>query len=275
MVVAGFAVGLALCVLPALIGFLILQIKQKRCVLPFVIGMAAFVVSQILLRMPLLSRLPQFGWYVDLSINHYYGYWIFLGLTAGLFEETARWVCLRFFLKKRNRYVDGLSFGLGHGGIEAVLIVGISYLNNLIVSVVWAAGGDLTKTFGIPEAEAGTIAVTFASLGFGDIIIGGVERVLALMMHLGFTMLIFYGVRKGQSVRYWIAAILAHGFVDASIGFWQAAGVQGMALEGILAVYALLLFGWVIWCRKHLPEGLPTDSTVEKEMEEREGTEHV
>lgn len=198
----------------------------------------------------------------------------FLGLTAGLFEETARWVCLRFFLKKRNRYVDGLSFGLGHGGIEAVLIVGISYLNNLIVSVVWAAGGDLTKTFGIPEAEAGTIAVTFASLGFGDIIIGGVERVLALMMHLGFTMLIFYGVRKGQSVRYWIAAILAHGFADASIGFWQAAGVQGMALEGILAVYALLLFGWVIWCRKHLPEGLPTDSTVEKEMEEREGTEH-
>lgn len=238
MAAAGLGIGLLLCCVPAIAGFAVIQIKCKKSVMPFFMGAAAFIVSQLLLRTPLLQLvLPRFEWYVTLSVQNYYGYWIFLGVTAGIFEETARWICFRFLLKKRRRFSDGIVFGLGHGGAEAILIVGISYLNNFIVACVLAGGGNLTQRFGIEEPLASQIAQQFQQLTFWGSMTGAVERILALMMQVGFTMIVFYGVKKGKSLLALPAAILLHGFIDASIGFWQAAGVTGWALEGIFAVY--------------------------------------
>ena len=135
MTAAGLGIGLLLCCIPAIAGFVLIQIKYRKSVLPFFMGAAAFIVSQLLLRTPLLQLvLPRFQWYVAMSVQNYYGYWIFLGMTAGIFEETARWICFRYLLKKRRRFSDGIVFGLGHGGAEALLITGIGYLNNFIVA---------------------------------------------------------------------------------------------------------------------------------------------
>ena len=150
MTAAGLGIGLLLCCIPAIAGFVLIQIKYRKSVLPFFMGAAAFIVSQLLLRTPLLQLvLPRFQWYVAMSVQNYYGYWIFLGMTAGIFEETARWICFRYLLKKRRRFSDGIVFGLGHGGAEALLITGIGYLNNFIVAWVLAGGGNLTQSFGI------------------------------------------------------------------------------------------------------------------------------
>ena len=251
--VTGFGVGLLLCIMPAIVGFLVIQVKNKRSVKPFLLGAAAFIVSQLLLRTPLLQNvLPKFGWYTAMTVSHPFLNWIFLGLTAGIFEETARWICIRFCLKKHRRFSDGVVFGLGHGGAEAILIVGISNLNYFLITFVLASGKSLTQTFGIPEAAAAQVEAGLSGITFSDAVAGGAERVLALLMHVGFTMIVFYGVRRGKSLRYLLAAILIHGFIDASIGFWQAAGVTGWALEGIFAVYVVLLLAWVVWCRKRL-----------------------
>lgn len=250
-VAAGFGIGLLLCVLPAMAGFLVIQVKRKRSVKPFLLGAAAFIVSQLLLRVPLLqSVLPRFSWYTVMTVAHPYWNWIFLGLTAGIFEETARWICIRFWLKKHRRFSDGIVFGLGHGGAEAALTVGITCLNLFLITFVLAGGKSLTEVFGISEAVAAQTEAQLQGMTFFDALAGGAERVLALLLQVGFTMLVFYGVRCGKGLRYLFAAILAHGFVDASIGFWQAAGVGGWALEGVFAVYAALLMVWVVWCKK-------------------------
>ncbi len=173
-------------------------------------------------------------------------------MTAGIFEETARWICFRYLLKKRRRFSDGIVFGLGHGGAEALLITGIGYLNNFIVAWVLAGGGNLTQSFGIEEPLASQIAQQFQQLTFLGSMAGAVERILALTMHVGFTMIVFYGVKRGKSLPALLAAILVHGIIDASIGFWQAAGVTGWALEGIFAVYTAALVVWVFICYKKL-----------------------
>lgn len=250
---AGFGASLLLCLLPAIVGFFMIQVKNRRSVKPFLLGAAAFIVSQLFLRIPLLQIvLPGFVWYTAMTVRHPLLNWIFLGLTAGIFEETARWICIRFWLKKHRRFSDGIVFGLGHGGAEAILVVGISSLNNFLVSFVLASGKSLTQTFGVGEAAAALVEERLSGITFFDAAAGGVERVLALLMHVGFTMLVFYGVRCKKSIRYLFAAILAHGLVDASIGFWQGAGITGWALEGIFAGYAVLLMLWVLWCKKRL-----------------------
>ena len=54
-------------------------------------------------------------------------------VTSGLFEETARWIVLRFWDKNTREWNDGVGFGLGHGGIEALLLFANLFVGNLML----------------------------------------------------------------------------------------------------------------------------------------------
>ena len=47
-----------------------------------------------------------------------WGYALFLGFTAGLFEEVGRYLAFTTILKKRLDWKNAVAFGIGHGGIE-------------------------------------------------------------------------------------------------------------------------------------------------------------
>ncbi len=59
---------------------------------------------------------------------------------AGIFEETGR--LLAFLITKRH-YKDidsAVSYGVGHGGIEAAAVVGLGMLNGVILAVMINSG---------------------------------------------------------------------------------------------------------------------------------------
>lgn len=247
----GIAVSLLICFGLPIGGLLLLQMKYKRSIKPFLLGAAAFFLSQMLIRIPILQYvLPGFRWYLDLQVNHYYGYYIFLGLTAGLFEEAARAVFIRYFMKKERRYSDGVAFGLGHGGIEAMLLAGVSYISMLVTYSMVQTGALTAQSPGMTEALYAQVLAQYSAMTLPAVLMGGVERLLTLVLHIGFTMIVMTGIRKGKTLRYVLAAVLVHGICDASIGFWQAAGVTGYALEGVFAVYALIALGYTLYVRK-------------------------
>lgn len=67
------------------------MVRKKQKLKPFIVGVLVFFISQIMLRLPLLSYVfPNQIWYMRLSLNPYL-YSIFLGLTAGIFEEVGRY----------------------------------------------------------------------------------------------------------------------------------------------------------------------------------------
>ena len=70
--------------------------------------------------------------------------------TAGLFEETGRLVVMLLLLKAFHRLADGLAFGLGHGGLEAMLLVGLTYVSNLVLAVLMNTGGWPRSPTGCP-----------------------------------------------------------------------------------------------------------------------------
>ena len=91
----------------------------------FFAGILSFTVSQLLIRIPLLQYAgKKWEWLMLLPYTSLVLYYGFLGLTAGLFEETGRWAA--FGLMKRRRraldWKDALALGLGHGGVEAVWV---------------------------------------------------------------------------------------------------------------------------------------------------------
>ena len=109
-------------------------IKKKQFVKPFLVGALVFLVSQVVLRMPLLNGVvAKTDWFYNMSVLNPILYAVFLGLTAGIFEEVGRFIGFKTGLKKNRTWYDGIAFGLGHGGIEAILFAGISSIQNLYV----------------------------------------------------------------------------------------------------------------------------------------------
>ena len=99
--------------------------KRDGRIWMFFAGILSFTVSQLLIRIPLLQYAgKKWEWLMLLPYTSLVLYYGFLGLTAGLFEETGRWAA--FSLMKRRRraldWKDALALGLGHGGVEAVWV---------------------------------------------------------------------------------------------------------------------------------------------------------
>lgn len=205
---------------------LILAVKQKnRYVKPFFIGALTFFVSQILLRLPLLQLwLANQSWFMVLPVQSPWLYSLLLGFSASVFEETGRYLAFRFLLKKNLRWFDGVVFGAGHGGIEAILLVGINY-----IVMLFLYGG----TPGDPAM----------------ILFAGLERLSAMASHIGMSMLVLQSVRMRSPI-YLIMALLIHGIMDSGIGILQLYGFQTIAIEAFLGVVGIALAAYTIYVKK-------------------------
>lgn len=225
MLLMGLLFGMAVCFGIPIAGATMLMRRKKGTGRAFLLGALAFIISQLLIRIPLLQLvLPQYAWYGVLQLNPW-AYGLFLGLTAGVFEETARWTAIRFFLKGKQDREHGLAFGLGHGGIEAIVLVGVPFL------------GAALQLF------AGKAALLFISAG--NLFIGGAERLFAITFHVGASLLVMYGVRK-QKPRFLLAAILLHTLLDAAVVILPAvwgAGIAGIEICAALVAAITLLAG--------------------------------
>lgn len=105
--------------------FLIYAIINKSY-LPFLLGIMTFVISQIFFRLPIIDYLQSHSAsYNMFSATHPFWLMILIALSAGLVEEIGRYIMMQLFMKQKS-FKNGILFGLGHGGIEAVLLVGLS-----------------------------------------------------------------------------------------------------------------------------------------------------
>lgn len=235
-----------------IIGILLLRRRADRVLKPFLLGMAAFVISQMLLRIPLLQLvLPNFKWFLSLQVQTY-AYGLFLGLSAGVFEESARLIFLKYFLKGRTSLTDGLAFGFGHGGIEAMLLVGI----NSIAALILYPMGNLN----------------LAGSGYLTLLLGGIERIFAISFHIGATLVVLYGIRVHKAFRYVILSILLHGLTDSLIVILPAAfaiGTIGLELYVMIISFMVLAFG--IWLFKRHGKEAPAETMHESNTLENDG----
>ncbi|AZQ47365.1 YhfC family glutamic-type intramembrane protease [Bacillus sp. GX] len=192
----------------------------KKRYIPYMLGVLAFVVSQILIRIPILNYVN--GTSTDFqmfSVMQPVLFVLLLSLSAGIFEEVARFIAMRYFMKQRD-WQSGFLFGAGHGGIEAVLIVGIPVIS-LLLSQTAIQNGD---------------SYYFA----------GIERIFAMVLHIGLSFIILQAVVQ-KKFRYVIYAILIHGTANAlaSIISLYVKGKSGIIMSEVsLAICALLVFSY-------------------------------
>ena len=168
---------------------------------------------------------------------------VYGGLAAGVFEETGRFLSMKFLLKKEpSTALPGIAYGIGHGGAEMLIIFGITMISNFVVSALINAGLSGILFAKVPEDAAAQLQAQLNQLqtvGAGTLLTGLWERISALVLHLGLSMLVWVAVRKGGK---WLwlfpAAVALHAIVDAGVVMFQKS-VGMVPLELIVSAEAV------------------------------------
>ena len=234
--ILGTVFAFLICVGVPVFFFIYFLVQKKGYLSSFLLGVATFTFFQILIRIPILqSVLPFQAWYMNLTtFCHPLFHAAFLALTAALFEEVGRFIVMKLFMKKQLRYGNGIAFGLGHGGIEALILVGV----NTAAILLYYLGIISAQSIGLMPGES------------VNMFLGGLERVLTIPVHVAWSVMVLRGIAVGKS-RYLFIAIATHFLVDFIIVSLH--GIYGVSIEiteALLAVVTAISVVYIIKSRK-------------------------
>ena len=246
------AVSCAICFLTPLALFLYLRLVKKADVYPFFAGCAVMLLFAFILESGfhnLVLNSPA----GPVIRNNIWLYALYGGLAAGLFEETGRYLAFAFALKKyRSKNVNALMYGAGHGGFEAIAIVGLTMINNIAWSVMINNGSIstlLSSLSGDQLTQAQQSVTLLATTPSFQFLLGGVERLLAIALHIALSVIVWFAVKWEGKLYLYPAAILIHFAVDAAAALLSGLGVNLIVIELVVAVLtaAAALFARRLW----------------------------
>ena len=185
----------------------------KATKFPIVIGLLGFVCSVVIESFFALLVTKIFG-KESLMIN-------FISiLSPGIFEETGRYIFFNYLLWKNKDKNICISYGIGHGGIESIL-VGISFLSYFFAKKTLIEQGALKESI--------TFFICFMSAW---------ERFFSVMFHISSSVIVYKSCKE-KKMFYYILAIMLHDAVDF-FAFLKAKGILTsiFLIEMIIAVFS-------------------------------------
>lgn len=236
--------------LPVFLMFYV-KFRMKGKVNFFFIGGAVFVVSALMLEQ--LCHSLVFGLTKGTIQDHVLIYALYGGLAAAVFEETGRIIAMKYFMKHQKITMDNANafmYGIGHGGAESILIVGMACINNLTTAIMLNTG-SLQASINALEGEAKEQALT----GIGQLLstpsisfyFAGIERIFAIALQIAFTILIYQAVKHGKK-QYEILAYGAHFLVDF-VAVLASNYLPAISVECLIAAMAAAVgvCAYMIW----------------------------
>ena len=218
--------------------------KGKQIVSAWFLGAAGFFVTQILIRVPILTVLQMSPGFTAFSTNHIFLYTFTLAFTAGLFELAGRFAVAKIMGKKLTCR-RSIAAGLGHGGIEAMVIVGASYLTNILfifminngtfdalVAETAQSGMDVSALW---QTKASLIQTSPALF-----LLGIYERILAMTCHLAMSLLVSYGIHTRKALKGALICLGIHTLIDLSAGINMLVGTMLTQAAAYVIIYTLL-----------------------------------
>lgn len=152
----------------------------------FLIGMMVFFLSQVCFRLPLLSFLNTKLSFSMFVVENPLLYGLLLAFSAGVFEESGRWIGFLTLRKRHTTIQDAFFFGIGHGIMEVIIVV--------LIPVFAQAMGESIPVWVI------------------------VERFTAMAFHVAQSIFIWNGVTK-QKTYILLLAIVLHGLFNLVVIF--------------------------------------------------------
>ena len=221
------------------VGFVLLwrrKHKEQTNIRYLIAGAVGFIVSARVLELVvhyfcILADNP-----VSRFINGSTAVFVLYGaVMAGVFEECGRHIVLKYIMKKDRTRENAVLYGIGHGGIEVLAVLLPAMITYLAAAVLFSQGDvqNALRSLNITEetASAALPAVQAAAAFDWSLAAMNVfERLLAMFMHIGLTVTIFYGVLNAKKPCL-PAAIVLHMLADTLPALYQRGAAPLWAVE--------------------------------------------
>ncbi len=213
------------------------------------IGAATFILSQVLhipfniyILNPIIEKLQS-----SLQmVSPYLIAGILLGLSAGVFEECARYGMFRWWIKDNHTWRGAILAGAGHGGIEAIILgilVMLAFTNLMAYRNIDMSNLNLTLD---QLATARLQIQSYWNAPWYATLLGAVERTFTIPFHIMASVVVLqvFTRRPGHQMFRWLGlAIFLHALMDASAvvisNQWGAFAAE--AAFGILAILDIII----------------------------------
>lgn len=223
--------GLYSIILPIM--FLIIwKFKSRYDVKPFVIGAICFLVSALVIESLFHSLVLGIDSPISRAINNSVFLYVLYGcLAAGIFEETGRLIGFKYFLKHDNKKEASIMYGIGHGGIEAIMLVGVTFV------LYWAIMKGFINVDATTEMQLKPILSSLTSF---QCLMSMIERTYAIVVHIALSILVFISVHKKKKSLFFLA-ILLHALFNIPAALYQRSILGLLTVEIIGIIFAILI----------------------------------
>ncbi len=220
--------------------------KEQTRISWLIAGAAGFIVSARVLELGahyfcIVADNP-----VSRFINGNTAAFVLYGIVmAGIFEECGRHIILKYIMKKNRTRENAVLYGIGHSGIEILAVILPSMITYLAIAVLFSAGDteSALKALNITEETAAAALPSVqaaASYGYALAVMNVIERLFAMLVHIGLTVIVYYGVRNAKKICLPIAVIL-HMLVDTFPALYQRGIVPLWTVEVSAALWAAVI----------------------------------
>ena len=217
------------------------------------IGAATFILSQVghipfnALAGLVLGRtgLAQWPPEAQLAFNA-----VFLGLSAGLFEELSRYAMFRWWATDARSWRKGVLAGAGHGGAEAIILGALVLYG--FVQLAYLRNADLTKI--VPADQAASVAQQLSiywSMSWGSSLLGALERLFTIPTQIALAVIVLQTFTRRQWFWVWLA-VLYHAVLDGST-VYLAPRLGALPTEALVGGFAVLSVAFIFLLRQPEP----------------------
>ncbi len=211
----------------------------------FFFGVAIFAIFQLFTRVPLVAVAGTL--LRPVLTTSKLALWIYLfilALTAGLTEEIGRWVGYRWFMGREEKtWAKGVMYGLGHGGLESIVLVG----GGAILSLIGLLVVQSIDLGGLNAAQQQSIHNQFAAIATQPVwlpLLGAWERLWTVLIQVALSLVVLQGFTRGRQGRWLMLAIALHFIVDfTTVAMSQIFGKSytvTLAVEGIIGIFGVV-----------------------------------
>jgi uncharacterized membrane protein YhfC len=245
---AGIVTALALSILFPVVVFLVCRKRMTLSWRNVAIGAATFVLFALVLEQALHHFVFQvnpttIAW-IGASPWNYVMYGI---AAAALFEEGGRYIAMRLIVKDTGTPGTPVAYGIGHGGIEAWILGAFAQFQFLVAAVMLNQGKlEESLSGAVTPEQIAALRQQLETVGFFDVAYGGVERVIAVLAHIFFSLLVWKAVSERKIV--WLfAAMAAHATLNVAPAMVQSGLLGLFPMQLILIAQGVLILAFFLW----------------------------
>jgi uncharacterized membrane protein YhfC len=217
--------------------FLICRRRMALALRNVLLGAGVFLVfSQVLekgLHVYLLKANPATAAWLH---THAIAFALYGCLAAGLFEEVGRYLGMRFLVRPTGDPGTAVAYGIGHGGIEAILIGGVAAVQTFVFATMLNSGRLETALAAAltPDALA-HLRAGLEHLSVITVASGAVERLIALLIQIALSLVVWRAV-ESRRLSLLAVAVMLHAVIDFPAGLVQTGLISTSVAEGLLLI---------------------------------------